>query len=183
MILHLNGLPGVGKLTIARIVAEQLGGRLLDSHTIYNVAFSLTEFQSPEFYALVRLVRNAAYDRAVTIPNHVPIIMTNAFGMSDWGRENWDEILKLAQRRASLLLAVTLTCSSNELRRRMATPERAYLRKLTNPNLLRFGSDRLMEDSADKLLRLDTTTMTAVQCAERIIEWTQHTTPTKFALT
>jgi shikimate kinase len=34
MIIHINGYPGVGKLTIGRIVAEQLGGRLLDNHSV-----------------------------------------------------------------------------------------------------------------------------------------------------
>ena len=46
MIIHINGFPGVGKLTIAKILAEKLGARLLDNHSIYNVALALTEFKS-----------------------------------------------------------------------------------------------------------------------------------------
>ena len=59
MIVHLNGRPGVGKLTIGRELLSLVGGRLLDSHSIYNVAFRLTDFASPEFYDAVRAARGA----------------------------------------------------------------------------------------------------------------------------
>ena len=49
MIIVLNGYPGVGKLTIGRELAGRLNGKLLDIHSVYNVAFALTEFKSPEF--------------------------------------------------------------------------------------------------------------------------------------
>ena len=45
MIIVLNGYPGVGKLAIGRELTSLLGGRLLDIHSVYNVAFALTEFQ------------------------------------------------------------------------------------------------------------------------------------------
>ncbi|UUP18448.1 hypothetical protein [Nitratireductor thuwali] len=40
----MNGYPGVGTLTIGRELATLISGRLLDIHTVYNVAFVLTEF-------------------------------------------------------------------------------------------------------------------------------------------
>ena len=49
MIIVLNGYPGVGKLTIGRELTTLMNGRLLDIHTVYNLAFALTEFKSPEF--------------------------------------------------------------------------------------------------------------------------------------
>jgi cytidylate kinase len=67
MILQINGWPGVGKLTVGRIIAKELGGRLLDNHTIYNPAFALTEFRSPAFYDTVRAVRDVAFQRAAEI--------------------------------------------------------------------------------------------------------------------
>ena len=58
MLVHINSYPGVGKLTIGRILAEQIAGKLLDNHSIYNIAFALTEFRTPEFYDTVRAVRD-----------------------------------------------------------------------------------------------------------------------------
>ena len=79
MIIFLNGWPGVGKLTVARHLVAATGGRLLDAHTIYNVAFYLTEFRTPVFYETVRKVRDIAFDRVVELPPRTPVVMTNAF--------------------------------------------------------------------------------------------------------
>ncbi len=42
MIIHFNGWPGVGKYTVAKIVANRLGLRFLDNHTLLNIAIALT---------------------------------------------------------------------------------------------------------------------------------------------
>jgi shikimate kinase len=46
MIVSLNGWPGVGKLTVGLELADILEGRLLDSHTVFNVAIALTDYCS-----------------------------------------------------------------------------------------------------------------------------------------
>lgn len=38
--LHINGHPGVGKLTVVELLRERVGARLLDNHSVYNVALS-----------------------------------------------------------------------------------------------------------------------------------------------
>jgi hypothetical protein len=63
LIIHINSYPGVGKLTIGRHLAELLNGKLYDNHSIYNVAFAVTEFRTPTFYETVRAVRDIAYAR------------------------------------------------------------------------------------------------------------------------
>lgn len=67
MLVHLNGWAGVGKLSIAQRIAPKIGARVLDNHTIYNVAFSLTEFKSPAFYEAVRSVREIAFSRILEL--------------------------------------------------------------------------------------------------------------------
>lgn len=78
MLIHLNGQPGVGKLTVGRILAERLNGRLLDNHSVYNVAFALTDVRSSAFYDTVRAVRSIAYGRALELARDVPLVLTNA---------------------------------------------------------------------------------------------------------
>lgn len=85
MIIHLNGYPGVGKLTVGRILARRLGGRLLDNHAIYDVAFALAEFRSPAWDRLARGVRDVAFQGVEALSPQVPVITTNACSDSDWG--------------------------------------------------------------------------------------------------
>jgi hypothetical protein len=105
LIIHINSYPGVGKLTIGRHLAELLDGKLLDNHSIYNVAFAVTEFRTPPFYQTVRAVRDIAYARVLELPAATPIVLTNWYSEdSAWSVENWDEVIALARRRGCLSL-------------------------------------------------------------------------------
>ena len=85
-LIHIISYPGVGKLTIGRMVASELGAKLLDNHSIYNVAFALTEFKSKAFYDAVRDVRSTAYKIVTGLSPDVPVILTNAHAQdSNWG--------------------------------------------------------------------------------------------------
>ena len=173
MILQINGWPGVGKLTVGRIVAKELGGRVLDNHTIYNPAFALTEFKSPAFYDTVRAVRDVAFQRAAEIPNSIPIVMTNAYADTDWGNENWDAIVGLARKRGAELFLVILDCSLEENIRRAQFTDRENLGKLRDPSAIaemRSGRTLLSRD-ADHLLFIDNTSVPPAACAKQIISW------------
>jgi len=179
MLVHLNGWAGVGKLSIAQILAQKLNGRVLDNHTIFNVAFRLTEFRSPEFYDTVRSVRDVAFARVLQLEATIPVILTNALGAtSEWGEENWAEVRRVAKMRHSMLLAVTLRCSKDENLRRALTPARAYLGKLTDPDQLEKMFERLLlvPEGADAALDLDTTNMTPCTAAADILGWLTRVT-------
>ena len=98
-LIHINSYPGVGKLTIGRMVATQMGAKLLDNHSIYNVAFALTEPKSDEFYDAVRKVRSTAYELVEALNPDTPVILTNAHNQgSVWGNECWDRAIELAKK-------------------------------------------------------------------------------------
>jgi predicted kinase len=171
MLIHLNGLPGVGKLTIARSLHGLTGGHLLDNHTIYNPAFSLCEFRSPAFYAMVRSIRTTAYTYAATIPADTTIVLTNCIKDTEWGRENWTALLDLSTARRCPFLAVTLQCDVDEHRQRLINEQRLYLRKLTDWDELPNDGRALLEYGASSVLHLDTTRLTPRQSAEAISAW------------
>lgn len=174
MIIVLNGWPGVGKLTVGRILAQTLGARLLDSHSVYNVAFSLTDFRTPEFNQTVRGVREVAFTAAARLPASEPIIMTACYANeSPWGNENWDAIIALARKSGRKLLAVALDCAAAENVRRVRVAERANLRKLTDGDeLMRVREGRtLLERDVDAVLRIDNTSLSPEACAARIAAW------------
>ena len=174
MLIHINSYPGVGKLTIGRLLAARLGAKLLDNHSIYNVAFALTEFKTAEFYDTVRAVRTIAYDRAKTLPETTPLILTNAHaGDSGWGNESWDAAIALAKACGRPYRVVVLECSREENARRIQGADRAALRKPQDPSLFRQQAiDRpLLDREADDLLHLDVTRLSADAAAEAIYGW------------
>lgn len=183
MIIHINGYPGVGKLTIAEILARKLGARLLDNHSIYNVALALTEFKSPEYYDTIRTVREIAYRRVLDLPAGIPVILTNAhFADSTWGNECWDAVVDLSRSRGAALLIVVLECSREENARRIQGLDRASKRKPRDPGMFRGNAEGrpLLDRDGDHLLRLDITELRAEESASRIEEWVlsvSHATP------
>ena len=176
VIIHINGFPGVGKLTIAKILAEKLSARLLDNHSIYNVALAMTEFKSPEYYDTIRAVREIAYRRVLEVPAGIPVILTNAHSSKTaWGNECWDAAIDLARSREAKLLIVVLECSLEENARRIQGLDREAKRKPRDPAMFRGNAeDRpLLDRGGDHLLRLDVTELEAEVSASRIEEWVQ----------
>jgi hypothetical protein len=173
MIVELNGLAGVGKLTIGRILAPSLGGRLIDNHTIYNPAFATTEFRSDRFYETVRAVRQVTFEQATFLGSETAIVLTIAPGRNPtWGREWQIAIRDLADRRRCRLYGVHLFCAPEEGARRIVSPDRALLNKLRDPEAVRDGADRLVQlDHCDHVLNLDVTSLSASDAAEQIKAW------------
>jgi hypothetical protein len=174
MLVHINGYPGVGKLTIGRALAAQVGGKLLDNHSLYNVAFALTEFKAPEFYDTVRAVRDIAFSRVLALPPAQPVILTTWDSRdSAWGEENWDEVIALARRRPSPLAVVVLACSPEENARRIQSSGRDAMRKPRDTALVEHNRNRrpLIDRGGDKTLHLDVTDLDAGAAAAAIAAW------------
>lgn len=173
MIVELNGLAGVGKLTIGRILAQSLDARLLDNHTIYDPAFATTAFGSVEFRETVLAVRDIAFDRAADLPVGTPIILTIAPGRDpSWGREWQHAIRALADARGVPLVGVHLHCGPDERSRRIADPGRAVTRKLTDITVVADGIERpVLLDHCDRRLDLDVTGLSAAEAAAAILRW------------
>jgi len=178
VLIHINSYPGVGKLTIGRLVAERIGAKLLDNHSIYNVAFALTEFKSAAFYDAVRNVRFVAYGLVRGLPLETPLILTNAHAQdSDWGNESWDEAITLARETGRSHVVVVLDCARAENARRIQSPDRDARRKPRDPNMFRQRNEdrQLIDRDADHLLRLDVTHLAAEEAATQIVTWLGET--------
>ena len=173
MIININGWPGVGKLSVVERLRQGIGGRLLDNHTIFNVALSLCEFGTPEFFEMVRAVRKIAFTAVTNLPLSIPVVLTSAYANTPFGRENWTAIRDMANARASPLCNIVLDCSLDENLRRLQAPGRAALRKLTDPEpLIRSRQNaELLADGGDYLLRCDATELTPEEAACRIEDW------------
>jgi shikimate kinase len=176
MIIVLNGYPGVGKLAIGRDLAAQLSGRLLDIHTVYNVAFALTEFRSPEFVETVEAVEAIAHKLILKLPNAVPVVLTTVLaGESVWGNAEWARLEQLGKARPPFLV-VHVSCDLEENIRRIQSRERGEKRKPQDPEMARrnqLQGKTLAGADAPHLLQLDTTSMSAREAASAIAEWSR----------
>lgn len=174
MIIHISGCPGVGKLTVGRLISDALGARLVDNHSIYNLAFALAEPKSEDYFAILREVRATAFKWMLALPAGTPIVLTNAhFADSAWGNENWEEMRRLARARDSRLFVVILDCEVAENDRRIASPDRILRRKLTDPTKFFAAREgrKLIDYGGDETLHIDTTLLSAEQTGERVLQW------------
>lgn len=179
MIIHINSYPGVGKLAIGKILQKRLQGRLLDNHSIYNVALALTEFKSPAYFDTIRAVRKIAYMRVLELPEGIPVILTNAhFADSEWGNECWDAAKELSRLRGVPLLVVVFDCSVEENAKRIQSLDRELKRKPRDPTMFRGNAEDkpLLDRDGDHLLRLDITDLTAEEAAAQVGDWVMDVT-------
>ncbi|TBG84523.1 hypothetical protein ELG69_10595 [Rhizobium leguminosarum] len=180
VIINLNGWPGVGKLTTARELSKLTGGRLLDNHTLLNFGKALADEGSPEYYALVRTVRSAAFDAILKLPSTLPVIFTSVVargGTSGFLEENWQAIVDLAEARECNLFSVTLTCSAAENARRIVHEDRGLLRKEQDPELLvELARTRtLFDHGATFRTIIDNSDLSPEETASRIQSWVNST--------
>ncbi|WP_449394302.1 AAA family ATPase [Devosia riboflavina] len=179
MLVVLNGYPGVGKLTIAQELTSLLGGRLLDIHTVYNVAFALTEFKSPDFMRTVEQIEAIAYGLVRKLPDQMPVVMTTVLaGESEWGNAEWDRLVDLGRDRPPFCV-VHVHCDLDENIRRIEAEGRGAKRKPRDPDMARRNHKEgkpLMGSNAANLLEIDVTSLSPAVAAQAIENWLKRLT-------
>lgn len=174
MIVVLNGYPGVGKLTIGRELATLLDGRLLDIHTVYNLAFALTDFRSPEFWDTIRQVEAIAHDLVLKRPDREAVVLTTVLTNANAReREEWRKLVELGRARPPFCV-VHVGCDLDENIQRITSEGRGAKRKPRDPEMARRNqnaAEPLAGLDEANLLELDTTKLTPVDAAKVISEW------------
>ena len=115
LIVHINGWPGCGKLTIARILAKRLTGKLLDNHTLLNPGEALFTRSDPLHGSLRKAVREATLDHAAQLRAGMPLVLTDALADDAIDQALFDEYRILAARRQARLVSVMLECEHDEV--------------------------------------------------------------------
>ncbi|MEP4770002.1 MAG: AAA family ATPase [Roseibium sp.] len=174
MIVLLNGYPGVGKMTIGRYLAEIIDGKLLDIHSVYNVAFALTEFKSPQFKETVRKTEAIAHDLILNLPDEVPVVLTTVLtGESEWANEEWRRLEMLGNARPPFCV-VHIQCDLDENIRRIQSESRDGMRKPRSTEMVKrnqLQAKLLAGSDAPCFLKLDSTNLTAEESAMEIKNW------------
>jgi broad-specificity NMP kinase len=168
-LIFLHGMPGVGKLTVARELAKLTGYRLFHNHLTVDLVSSVFEFGSAPFIELREKIWLDVFAKA-TQAQVAGLIFTFAFEktVSEGFVENARHAVESS---GGEVVFVKLVCSPAELERRLTSTSRSSFGKLTSLELFRELNDAgvfLDPGVTDDLLVLDTTEMSAEDAAAQI---------------
>jgi predicted kinase len=168
LILHVNGCPGVGKLTISRILAERHGARLVHNHVLLDPAESLFDRSNPAWAKLRSETRKAFLQAARSFPADEDLILTDAMAPEE--ESSFLELIELADDLGATLASVVLDCDEDENVRRVRSESRIGTHKLTNPDVLlslRAKYDLLRTERTARI-DIDVTQLSAEEAADAI---------------
>src|ERR1700682_185573 len=129
-LIFISGLPGVGKLTVAKELSAFTGYKLFHNHLVVDLLLSVFEFGSPQFIELRESIWLSVFEQACRagLPG---LIFT--FNAENTVRQSF--VAKAQETLAAnggTICFVELACDEEELRRRMDTPSRRQYTKLTS---------------------------------------------------
>jgi chloramphenicol 3-O-phosphotransferase len=126
-LIFLHGAPAVGKLTIARELADLTGLRLFHNHLTVDLVNAVFDFGSEPFVILREQIWLAVFREAAQ--QNVSLIFT--FSPESSVRERFiQDAIETVESAGGKVIFVELTCSSDELERRMESPSRSQFGKL-----------------------------------------------------
>jgi Holliday junction resolvasome RuvABC ATP-dependent DNA helicase subunit len=168
-LIVLCGPPGVGKLSIARDLAERMQYRVFHNHLTVDLLESLFDFGSKPFVELrerlwIELLTRAA-DEDVK-----GVIFTLAFDRT-LSPDLLTQLAAAGREHDVTLSFVELSCAADELDRRMVEPERRRFGKLASAERYRelaLAGAFVRPCLPLETMQLDTTALSVAESAERI---------------
>jgi tRNA uridine 5-carbamoylmethylation protein Kti12 len=148
-IIHINGFPGTGKLTIARelvtILQEHFSTsgseeqvKLVHNHLLINPADAVLHRTQAGYQTLRKALRDAVFS---TLKNE-PATFTTAYLFTDWqsgddiGKEVCKDFQLAARERGSDFIPIVITCEEPENIVRLRNSDRGFWNKITDVELL-----------------------------------------------
>jgi hypothetical protein len=144
-IIHINGFPGTGKLSIAKRLTELLKSnagiptKLVHNHLLINPADAILHRTQRGYQALRRAIRAAVFGALVTDPDTygTVYIFTDFQSTDALGSSVCAEYAATAAARGCRLVPVVLHCEEVENLRRVVLSDRATVGKLVDFDLVR----------------------------------------------
>lgn len=141
-VFHLVGAPASGKRTVGLELARLTGALLLDNHLFRDAIYKPFGADGlrpiPErIQELGTQVQMLGLEAAKLAPSDVHQIFTSYLSTRASGAEALQLVRDVAQARGAQYIPVWLECSTDELVRRVALPERLERAKMRDPQALR----------------------------------------------
>ena len=173
MIIHINGMPGVGKYTVAKVLAEALPARLIDNHLVIDLVVSICGRDSPQYIPTVNKINKVVHDVIVSKPKNETIIFTNALTQElSEDKERLKIIETLADKMEVPFVPILLYCEQEENTKRLTNSERKNKGKLMDENILKdlLKTYTITHDQDhSNSIEIDTSALTAKQTAKAVI--------------
>jgi hypothetical protein len=127
--IFLYGPPAVGKLTVARALAERREFRVLHNHLTFDPVAEILPIGTPGFWATVDRVRVDLVRAAVR--EGIDLVCTFVFAPGD--EDHVDDVATSFEAGGGFVIFVQLVAPPDELRRRVSDASRMSYRKITDP--------------------------------------------------
>lgn len=168
-LVFLFGLPGVGKLTVARELSNLTGFKLFHNHLTVDLVTSLFEFGSESFINLREKIWLETFSEAINA-NFSSLIFT--FAPEATVPEDFpDKVKNLLETNGGKVIFVELKCEIEELEKRLADSSRAKFGKLNSVEFFRelnskgiFDTPKITADFS-----VDTTNLSPLETAKEIL--------------
>ncbi len=172
IIIHLNGMPGVGKLTTANILAKSIKARLLDNHLLIDTVVSVCDRGSADYQKLLKEMMSVILHHIRNNSDQV-YIFTNALSAEHKeDRERFDQIRLFAEINDIPFVQILLSCDLETNKQRIGSEGRNLKGKLTNPDELEKLKDYTIYHPMTRYaFTIDTTSLSADETATKIQEY------------
>ncbi|KAJ5382779.1 hypothetical protein N7517_000690 [Penicillium concentricum] len=177
-LIHINGFPGAGKLTVAQHlvarVAYSANIKLVHNHLLINPADAVLHRTQPGYQSLRHALRAAIFTSLATEPAtfNTTYLFTDFQTTNEQGVSVCAEYAQAAKDRGCLLIPIVLNCDEDENIKRMTQSEREKHAKLMDVELLKtFRRGSVFEFSDRKeFLKINVTHLEPEEVARIIWE-------------
>jgi adenylylsulfate kinase-like enzyme len=170
-LIFLWGLPGTGKLTVAKELSELTGWRLFHNHLTVDLLLAVFPFGSKAFVELREQIWLSVFEAAAASGTH-GLIFT--FNPENSVRQSFiDEVSALLAKHYGQVEFVEIFCDEAALSQRMDTPQRREHKKLVSMETFRELHRTGVFDSPvmpKAKMRVDTTQHGPREAAVQIVE-------------
>jgi hypothetical protein len=170
ILLFLHGPPAVGKLTVAKELAELTGFKLFHNHLTVDLVCSVFPFGSESFIKLREEIWLGVFREAAD--RDVSLIFT--FAPETTVRPQFiQNAIDVVESAGGKVVFVELACNEAELEERMVDPSRRTFGKLSSTEEYRALKERgvFQFPALPAELSIDTTHSSAEATAQKIVDY------------